>query len=164
MNNEILKSMKERNNAMKAKAEVYAIEDLLLKMLKCYFKNKLMNFENEKLSARYEYLLEKIKSKYSDLERFKDLPEFDFNESIEKLKKFKADNIMEMEKISIHENAYVGEKFVKCNRCNGVGGLEHYKHVKAGICFKCEGSLVVMSKGFKKHMSLIENKKDDLPF
>ena len=77
--------MKDRNNAMKAKAEVYAIEDLLLKMLKCYFKNKLMNFENEKLSARYEYLLEKIKSKYSDLERFKDLPEFDFNESIEKI-------------------------------------------------------------------------------
>lgn len=162
----IVENMKARNLISKASKVVWDIEELLEKLLKCFFKNKLMNFENKNLSERYDYLLGKIKEKYIELENHKDLPGFDYEERILKLKEFKANKIVELENIAIHENAFKGNKFEKCKRCDGTGGLDHYRHVRNGICFACEGNLVVMTSAFKKHMKKIEkvNDNDDLPF
>lgn len=33
-----------------------------------------------------------------------------------------------------------------CDRCNGEGKINYYKHVEAGICFKCGGSKVMTKK------------------
>lgn len=162
--NDILSNMKSRCEVAKAKKVVWAIEELLDKVLKCYYKNKLLNFENERLSERYEFLIKKINEKYELLEVYRDLPDFDIESAIDSLKKFKEERKIEMEKIAIHENAYKKEKFVKCRRCDGKGGIDHFSHVRGGVCFACEGTLVVMSPGFKKHMKLIEKNVDDLPF
>lgn len=160
----IIENMKARNKVMEAKKFVWSIEELLSKVLKCYYKNKLMNFENANLSKRYDYLIDKIKDKYENLKRYSELPGFDIEVEINNLKIFKEKAKAEMEKIAIHENAFKGNKFVKCKRCDGKGGLDHYSYVHGGVCFACDGNCVVMSNSFKKHMSLIEDKKDDLPF
>lgn len=33
-----------------------------------------------------------------------------------------------------------------CDRCGGNGKISHYKHVEAGLCFKCGGSKVMTKK------------------
>lgn len=160
----IIQNMKDRNTELKAKKVVWAIEENLEKLLKCFYKNKLMNFENVQLTNRYNYLLEKINSLYVSLNEYKDLPEFDFDDTNTRLKEFKETKKAEMEKIAIHENAFIGEKFVACKRCASKGHLESYSHVRSGICFACDGTKVTMSPKFKKHMAKIEKDKDDLPF
>lgn len=32
---------------------------------------------------------------------------------------------------------------VPCPRCNGKGGFAVYRHVRNGVCFRCEGACVV---------------------
>lgn len=33
---------------------------------------------------------------------------------------------------------------VPCSRCLGQGGMEHFNHVDAGVCFQCQGAKVVV--------------------
>lgn len=161
---DIVKNMKARLEVEKGKKIVWAIEDILIKLLKCYYKNKLMNFENKQLSERYKHLVSKINNLYESLEMYKNIQAFDYENVIISLKKFKEEEKAKLEVIAIHENSFKSEKFVKCKRCAGSGGLDHFSYVRGGVCFACEGSGVVMSKRFSKHMSLVEEKKDDLPF
>jgi len=34
----------------------------------------------------------------------------------------------------------IKEENAVCSRCGGIGYIERYKHIEAGICFKCEGT------------------------
>jgi len=39
---------------------------------------------------------------------------------------------------TVHE--FTQAKYTKCHRCDGLGRIDHFRHVAQGECFKCEGA------------------------
>jgi DnaJ-class molecular chaperone len=35
---------------------------------------------------------------------------------------------------------FTKEKYTKCHRCDGLGRIDHFRHVAQGECFKCYGT------------------------
>ncbi len=41
-----------------------------------------------------------------------------------------------------NNNSRLISKNIICNRCSGTGVLPQFRHIEAGICFKCRGKKV----------------------
>ncbi|MEW1679218.1 hypothetical protein AB0O47_39125 [Streptomyces noursei] len=59
--------------------------------------------------------------------------------------------------ISLKRRHKVGHSpwVVPCGKCGGTGTLEHYRHVKGGVCFGCDGDGISMSYTLEDAVALV---------